>query len=159
MDNQQILDTIHYLFNRDWDEDLTDAQEDELETQAINLIKVYGWERTYSVFTQYLFQEVTTPEQAINVASILWLHPWLDQNIPDVYALLSYFYYRVNMDADRYDSQGILDSHCITLLPKAGYPNADLMKNPYYTAETDPRMLTYVDKWKKGENLFSTLTV
>ena len=52
------------------------------------------------------------------------------------------------MDTETYDDMDILDSLAITILPKAGYQNADLYKNPYYVPENDTKLLEAVESWR-----------
>ena len=42
----------------------------------------------------------------------------------------------------------ILDSLATTILPKAGYAEADLVLNPYYMPENDPKIQKEVDLLK-----------
>jgi len=52
---------------------------------------------------------------------------------------------------EKYDSPGILDSLAITILPKAGYKEADLMRNTRYIPESDPRIIAEADILKNED--------
>lgn len=60
-------------------------------------------------------------------------------------------YYRIDMNVQKYDDMDILDGIAITILPKAGFDNADLMKNPLYSPLLDDRMKSEVEKFKNSE--------
>ena len=55
------------------------------------------------------------------------------------------------MNPGKYDDLDILDGLAITILPKAGFSNADLMKNPYYSPLEDERLIAEVEKYKNSE--------
>lgn len=155
MSSQELSIGIEYLFNRPWDEDLTEAEEEVLEEKAEALVSEYGWDAVYRTFTDYLYSNCSKPEDAINAACCFWNYHWENRIVPTPYVLLSYFYYRINLDEQKYDSQGILDSLAIEILPKAGVSKADLVQNPYYSPVLDDELLQLVEQWKTGANLFA----
>ena len=59
-------------------------------------------------------------------------------------------YYRIDMNVEKYDDMDILDGIAITILPKAGYDNADLMKNPLYSPQLDERLISEVENFKNS---------
>ena len=156
MSEQNLKNIINYLFNRYWDEELTENEEDKIDEVAKSVISEYGWSRVYKALTDYLYQNCHTPEKAINAACNFWNCRWSDQIIPNPYTFLSFFYYKINLDETTYDQPGILDSLAITILPKAGIKKADLMNDPYYSPLLDPNLLSMVDKWRTGTNLFES---
>ena len=143
------IDTLHseieYLFNRCWDEDLSDEDQDELEKAADNLVIEYGWNAVYSAAVNYLHTICITPEAVINFASNYWTYGWQDNPIPDPHHFLGYFYFRLNYDTAKYDTVDILDSLSTTILPKAGFSEANLELHPQYMPENDPKIQTEVD--------------
>jgi len=57
----EIKKKIEYLFDRPWDEDLSDSQESELLAEADRLVNDAGWPETYSAAVRYLHEICTTP--------------------------------------------------------------------------------------------------
>lgn len=141
--------TINELFNRFWDEDLTEEQEDSIDDKATLLIKEFGWDAVFNEVLTYLTEKCNTPESSINAAHIFWQLGWYSNPIPQAYKFLSFFYYCIDFDTEKYDSGDILDSLTTTILPAQGYTAADLMKNPYYMPESDAEMISAVEQWKK----------
>ncbi len=154
MTDDKILETIHYLYDRYWDERLSEEEEDKLNEMAENLVEENGWDKVYKIYTAYLQEPQHTKEDLINAAIQFWNYFWYERKVPDTYGFLSYFYYRIDMQTSQYDATDVLDSLCTNMLPKAGFEAADLMKDPYYMPENDPKMLEYVERWKAGEILF-----
>ncbi len=107
--------------------------------------------------TCYLYNNVNTPEEAINAAHNFHSCRWVEQVVPNPYTFISFFYYKINLDETKYDDQGILDSLSITILPNAGVKQANLMENPNYSPLLDPTLLSTVDEWKSGKNLFDMI--
>jgi len=151
MTTYNINDKIKYLFDRPWDEDLSDSQESELLAEAERLVNNAGWPDTYSAAISYLHEACVTPEAAINFAHLFWDYGWYEKPISDPHRFLAYFYYRINLEVERYDSPGILDSLAITILPKAGYREADLMHNTQYVPERDPKIIAEVEALKSND--------
>lgn len=143
-----ISEKIDYLFNRYWDERLPEDEEAALEQVADDLVSENGWGPVYSEAVKYLHLKCPTPESVVNFAHLYWNYMWHEIPIPDPYAFLAYFYYRIDWQASKYDDMCILDSLAINMLPKAGFRNADLFINPRYTPETDPVMIKEVEKLK-----------
>lgn len=148
MDGKEIKKGIDYLFDRFWDEDLTDEEQERLEQDSKDLVARYSWKEIYSAALEYLHTECKTPESVINFASNYWTYGWQDYSIPDPYKFLAYFYFKINFETEKYDTMDILDSLATTILPKAGYAEADLVLNPYYMPENDPKIQKEVDLLK-----------
>ena len=55
----------------------------------------------------------------------------------------------MNFEASKYDGADILDSLAITLLPNAGYKEADLMLNPRYMPESDPKIIAAANAFRE----------
>lgn len=148
MDGKEIKKGIDYLFDRFWDEDLTDEEQEKLEQDSKDLVVKYGWKAVYSAATEYLHTKCKTPESAINFASNYWTYGWYDHPIPDPHKFLAYFYFRINSETEKFDPMDILDSLATTILSKAGYSEADLVLNPYYMPENDPKIQKEVNQLK-----------
>ena len=143
-----------YLFNRSYENDLselTDEQDEALLDRAHQQIIDFGWDKTFESWKQFLFTRCITPESVINFANLFWCHGGCEYIIPDPYNFLGYMYYRIGMDIAKYDEGDILDSIATTILPKAGFDDADLFKNPYYMPVNDKRLLAEVEKFKSKE--------
>lgn len=61
-----IDDETKYLFDRSYDVDLPEDENEALLDFAKNQIKKYGWESTFDSWKRYLFTQCTTPEAVIN---------------------------------------------------------------------------------------------
>ena len=81
MSEQNLKNIINYLFNRYWDEELTENEEDKIDEVAKSVISEYGWSRVYKALTDYLYQNCHTPEEAINAACNFWNCRWSNQII------------------------------------------------------------------------------
>ena len=151
MTNKDLANRIHYLFDRNWDEDLSDEALDQLQQDADDLVAKYGWDNVYPAAIEYLHTNCLTPEQAVNFACYYWTYGWYEHPIPDPHKFLGYFYYRTNFETGKYDSMDILDSLATTILPKAGFSEADLVLNTQYMPENDPKIKYEVDLLKASE--------
>ena len=146
----ELSQAIKYLFDRDCDADMTEEEEDVIQNTADNLVKEHGWNEVFSAAGEYLRQNCTSPESVINYAVLFWNYGWYANPIPEPYHFLAYFYYRINWQAEKYDDRDILDSLAISILPKAGYRDADLSVNPRYMPENDPILKKEVEKLQNG---------
>ena len=146
---KDLYKEINILFSRRWDDDLSEAQEDEYDDKAKALISDYGWDDVYKAFNIYLRDKCSTANQVMNAANIFWDLGWYENPIQNPYEFMSYFYYRINFDTEKYDPSDILDSLATTILPKNGVKEADLFENPYYMPEKDPKMIEAVHLLKQ----------
>jgi len=149
MIDQKLVKDTEYLFNRSYDEELTNAEEDALEEYAENVISEYDWRDTFSAWDQYLKTHCTTPESVINYANLFWWYGGQDHPIPEPHKFLGYFYYRINMETSKYDEMDILDSLSTTILKNAGFREADLVLNTQYMPENDPKIIAEVENYRK----------
>jgi hypothetical protein len=149
--SNKIYGKIEYLFDRDWDEDLSDEDQDKLEQAADDLVAEYGWDEVYENAVNYLHKKCTTPESVVNFASNYWTYGWYNNPIPNPHKFLAYFYYVIRYDTQKYDPMDILDSLATTILPKAGFPEANLALNTQYMPENDPKIKHEVDLLKSSE--------
>lgn len=146
-----IDNETQYLFNRLYDVDLPEEDDEALLERAHQQVIDYGWEKTFNSWKQYLFTKCLSPESVINFAHLFWCYDGCEYVIPDPYNFLGYMYYRINMNPTQYDVLDILDGIAITILPKAGYSDADLMKNPYYSPLSDEKIIAEVSKFKNAK--------
>ena len=144
---ETIAKKTEYLFNRSYDDDLSDEQEDALLDYVSEQINTYGWQDTFNSWLQYLYHNCTTAEGAMNFANLFWWFGGQDHIIPEPHKFIAYFYYRINYDTAKYDPSDVLDSIAITILPRAGFSEADLTINTGYMPENDPLIKVQVDEY------------
>ena len=149
MIEDKLQDTTAYLFNRSFDKELSDAEEEALLNQVNDLINTHGWKNVFTSWDNYLRTHCVTPESSINFANWFWFYGGQEWPIPNPHQFLAYFYYRINDDTKKYDEMDILDSLATTILPKSVYREADLYLNPYYMPKSDLKIRAEVEKLKK----------
>ena len=149
--NDRVLDVICFLFTRYWDEELTEEQEDDLYRQTSEAIHRYGWPKVYEASFKYLTEKCTTPESVVNFAHLYFEFDWYKKVIPSPHRFLAYFYFRVDCNPSKYDAIDIFDTLATSILPICGYQEADLMVDPRYTPELDPKIIAEIEEWKKSE--------
>jgi len=146
--NFELNKEIEYLYNRCWDEELSEDNQYNLEDYAEKVTKKYGWDKVYHAACNYFYTNCLGPESVINFAHLYWIYGWHEYSIANPYEFLGYFYFRIDMDTERYDEADILDSLATSILPKSGCKEADLYNNPNYLPETDPMLLEAVEMYK-----------
>ena len=145
----ELSGKIDVLFNRYWDEELSEDDQYQLEANAVNLVKTHGWSDVYRAACDYLHTNCKTPEAVINFAHLYWIYEWHKNPIPNPYEFLGYFYARIDLNTDKYDEMDILDSLSLDILPRSGNRKAMLYDNPQYLPETDPLLLYAVKVHRK----------
>lgn len=150
IDKDKLTKETEYLFNRDFNDELTEEESEALEDRAHNLIKTYGWPKVFEAWDNYLHEKCITPEAAVNFANLFWWYGGQDHPIPEPHKFLAYFYYVLDYQTQEYDSDNdILDSLSTHILSKAGYSEADLFLNPYYDPVQDPKIIAEVESLRK----------
>ena len=152
MNDTDLTKPIEHLFDRPWDEDLSEEEEDALDQAADALVSEYGWENVFPAAVAFLHTRCQTPEQAVNFACNYWNYGWYELPVPDPHRFLGYLYYLIGFDAVRNDPIDILDSLATAILPKAGFREADLFLNPRYMPETDPKIIRAVEEFRKEDS-------
>ena len=127
--------------------DYSNAELDELDNLAQTLITQYTWPVVYQEWSHYLYTKCPTDEDVVRFAHNYFDYGY-DKPIPDPLQFIAYFYYRVNV-LDNQDAFDIFDSLAIKVLPAAGL--VDLIEEPLYAAETDPRIQAEIENWKQKE--------
>ena len=151
MIDSKLTNKIDFLFDRPWDEDISEEMEERLGDEAKALLSEYGWNEVYPVIFAYLKEKCTTPEEAVNFAHLFWGYRLYEQPIANPHEFLGQFYYRIDQETSKYDPLDILDSLATTILPKAGFKEADLYLNTQYMPENDPKILAAIEEYKKSE--------
>ena len=149
MDNEKLKSETDFLFNRDWEEDLPDEEAEAVDDRAANLIALYGWQRVFEAWNDYLHTKCTTPEAVINFASLYWRYLGEQHPIPEPHKFLAYMLYKINCKMYDYENGDVIESLATNILPKAGYSEADLYLHPYYAVDQDPKILAEVEALRK----------
>lgn len=129
-------------FNEDTEEEL-----DYYETTAKTLIQKYGWRAIFKEWSNILFNECPTDQDVIWFAHNFYCY-YDELPVPNPLSFVAYFYYRVDVSKNQ-DAFDIFDSLAISILPREGL--LDLVEEPCYAAETDPRIIAEIEKWKAKE--------
>lgn len=145
----RLNEKIDDIFHRCWDEDLSEGDQYQLESDAENLVKEYGWGTVYCAVYEFLNTNCKTPEAIINFAHLYWIYEWHKHPIPNPYEFLGYFYARIDMNTEKYDEMDILDSLTLEILPRSGHQEVNLYDCPQYLPETDPLLLKAVEAHRK----------
>lgn len=151
-DNTTLMADIEQLFNHRWDDSLTDAENLRLKQLAASLVQDHGWDTVLKTLTEYLHTHCLTPKDVTNAAHLMWRYWWCDTStwqVPDPYGFLGYLYYRAGFLEASYEARCILDGLTTEILPAQGYQEANIYYHPYYAAETDPKMIAAVNRWKE----------
>lgn len=146
-DYKVLQSKIKHLFECDWDEDLTEEQEDSYDDEADAIINTYGWDIVFEAANSYLRNNCKDPENVINFAHLYWIYGWHNNDIPNPYNFLAYFYHILDFKTAEYDDMDILNSLATTILPRAGYSNADTYIYTDYMPESDERMIAEARKF------------
>ncbi|MBQ9372194.1 MAG: hypothetical protein IJU03_08385 [Thermoguttaceae bacterium] len=147
----RLSEILRFLFERNWEEELTEEQEDELRDQASAVVQEYGWQEVYAATFEFLIKNCTTPEAVVNFAHLYFEFSWNERAIPSPHRFLGYLYFRVDCNPLKYDGDVIFDSLAISILPICGFREADLMVNPCYSPDLDPKIKAEVEIWKKND--------
>ncbi len=139
-----------WLFNRQYDDNTTEEQDNKILELAEEQISAFGWDETFKSWKKYLFTECKTPESAINFANLFWWFAPDKYSVPEPYEFLAYFYYRIDFNVEKYDDMGILDSLATAILVKAGHKEADRMFNADYIPELDPGIIAEAQACKSS---------
>ncbi len=142
-----LKETSEYLLSLDPNYDYSNEELDHLDDLATELLSQYSWSDVYTEWSDYLYNRCPTDEDVIRFA-----HNFFDYSndnvVPDPLQFIAYLYYRVDVTKNR-DAFDIFDSLAITVLPNAGLLGPyDL---DYYAAESDPRILKEIEKWRIHE--------
>ena len=145
--NLDLKETSKLLLTLDPDFDYSNEELDQFEELAEELINQYGWSTVYKEWSRFLHEECPTDKDvvwfALNFSSFA-----PDIALPDPLQFIAYLYYRVDTTKNS-RAFDIFDSLAITVLPNAGLVN--MMEQPCYAAEADPRIQAEIANWKRVE--------
>ncbi len=146
--NIDLEKTTEYIFSLDWEKDFTDDELDNLNLLVENLIQKYGWPKVYETWCAYLHKKCNDDWSVVNFARHYWDYA-SERTIPDPVHFIAYLYYRVDTLSND-DAMQIFDSLATTILENAGLLN--MVEQPLYTAERDPRIQDEIKRIKAAEN-------
>lgn len=149
MTDKAIEDAVKQLFSHDSDAVRPTEEGNALRQQADSLVRTNGWDAVLQALIKYLHTCCRTPESITNAANWIWNYGWYEHPVPDPYGFLGYLYYRAGFLKASYDARCILDGLTTEILPAQGYQEANIYYHPYYAAETDPKMIAAVNRWKE----------
>ncbi len=135
-DTLDLQKTSEYILSQDATRDYTDEEIIELEETVNKLITQYTWPKVYETWIEYLHTKCKTDADVVNFAQNYFDYA-RDRHISDPIHFIAYLHYRVNT-LENDDAMQIFDSLAISVLENAGL--LDMMQNPLYTAERDPRI-------------------
>lgn len=152
----ELQNKTEFLFERDYlkellpdDDSVTEEMEEQYEQTADYLISKFGWDMVFSCWNNYLHTKCDSPEKVVNFAHLFWAYGGQEQLIPTPHNFLAFFYYRLNMEPQKYDAVDIMDSLSTTILTLSGFSEADITLNPNYVPECDPKIIAEVEKYKE----------
>ena len=148
MENEQLKLKTEYLFNRVWDEEISDEASEEYLDKANELIAEYGWPKVFEAWNNYLHEKCISPDSVVNFANLYWTYCGDLYSIPEPHKFLGYMLYKIDNNMHEYSNGDIIESLAVNILSKAGYKEADLFLNPYYSVNKDSKLLSAVDFWK-----------
>ena len=141
--------TSEYILSQDAMKDYSDEEILQLEATVEQLISEYSWPKVYEVWINYLHTKCKSDEAVINFAQNFFDYAH-ERHIPDPIHFIAYLYYRVDAHKNEL-AFDIFDSLAITILPNAGL--VDIVQNPGYAAEADPRIQAEIAVIKAQEDI------
>jgi hypothetical protein len=144
-----IEEYSNYLLNCHFTDDSFDPEDHEDHLKASwELFENYPWEDIYPVWMRRLHENCLTPTDVINFVNLYIYYDAANKKIPDPFDLISYLYYRVDMD-NYWDEAGeLFEGLAINILSKHGLLN--MMADPYYDPTKDERILSRIEALKNN---------
>ena len=150
MSNQSLREMIHDLFNRRWDEDLSDEKEESLQDMFNNAVENYGWEQVFETIDHYMRTTCLTSERIVNFANLFWGYTCANpRKVSEPYRFLGYLYYRVNSKPWDYDCAEVYEGLVFNMLSGENDYNHNPFTNYDYIPEKDPEIMAEVEKLRK----------
>ena len=72
MSDQALKEVIYSLFNRRWDDDLSDEEEERFQNLYDSTVEKYGWEQVFDVIDQYMRDSCLTSQTIVNFVNLFW---------------------------------------------------------------------------------------
>ena len=153
MSKQSLREVIDYLFNRRWDEELSDEKEERLHDMFDNMVADYGWEQVFEAMDIYMRTICLTGESTVNFANLFWEYTCVNpRKIPEPYRFLGYLYYRVDSKPWDYDCAEVYEGLVFNMLSGEDEYNHNPYTNYDYVPEKDPDIIAEVEKLRKAEH-------
>lgn len=151
MINNELLEVVDFLFDRQWDANIDDDEEDErLQTIYDNTVARYGWENTFESIDNYMRTKCLDGESVFNFVSLFFSYNCCEiRKIKDPYRFLGYIYYRMDLNPWKYDAVDLLDGIVKDLLSSPDDKSHDPFWNPDYIPEKDPEIIAEVERLRK----------
>ena len=145
-----IYEQVRYLFNRRWDEELTDEQDEKLQNEYDILINEYSWKVVFDSIDNYMRSECIDGESVCNFAHLYWGYNCYEpKKIESHYRFLGYIYYRMDLNPWKYDAVDLLDGIVNDLLSTPDDKSHNPFWNPDYIPEKDPEIIAEVERLRK----------
>ncbi|ORX86956.1 hypothetical protein BCR32DRAFT_324677 [Anaeromyces robustus] len=150
MSNQALKEVIDSLFNRRWDDELSDEEEEKFQNLYDSTVEKYGWEQMFSAIDQYMRGSCLTSDTTINFANLFWNYNCeISRKIPNPYRFLGYLYYRVNSEPWKYDCTETYEGLVYKLLSGKDNYTHNPFTNYDYIPEKDPFLIAEIEKLRK----------
>lgn len=136
---KSIEEYTNYLFNCSFSDDSFDPEDHEDHLKASwELFEHYTWEDIYPLWMKHLHENCSTPEDVINFVNLYIYYEADGFPIDDPIGLISYIYYKVDMDKYWDEAGELFEGFAINILSKHGLVN--MINDPYYTPLKDERI-------------------
>ncbi|MBQ7266490.1 MAG: hypothetical protein IJS61_10415 [Firmicutes bacterium] len=150
MSNQDLKKLVDALFNRRWDDNISDEEDERFQNLYESTVKKYGWEQVFDAIDKYMRISCLTSDSTINFANLFWGYNCeIPRKISNPYRFLGYLYYRVNSKPWEYDCAEVYEGLVYNLLSGEN----DFTHNPFtnydYKPEEDPEMVAEIERLKK----------
>lgn len=153
MSTQSLKEVIDYLFNRRWDEELSDENEESLQEMFDHAIENYGWKQVFEAIDIYMRTTCITSDSTVNFANLFWGYTCANpRKIPEPYRFLGYLYYRVNSKPWEYDCAEVYEGLVFNMLSGEDDYSHNPFTNYDYIPEKDPDIMAEVEKLRTVES-------
>lgn len=147
--DKNVIDKIKFYFS--WqteDESIPDEVSEKYMHDMGEIIKENGWKNVYPVMKQILREDCKDVNEIINWCNLFWCYAACDNlPIPEPYKLVAYLYFKVDI-AEYPDAFTVLDSIALNAL------NIDLINEPNYAANADPKIVKLISEFKENKIKF-----
>ena len=147
MSDRNLKETTEHLFDRRWDEDLSDEEEEGLQDMFDDAIEKYGWEQVFDAIDQYMRTSCLTSESTVNFANLFWGYTCVNfRKISEPYRFLGYLYYMVGSEPWKYDCAEVYEGLVYKMLSGEDEYANNPFTNLDYIPEKDPCIIAEIEK-------------
>ena len=148
--NEKIYSETEFLFNCNFQDDAFDPEDHEEHLErAESLLQNHPKNQVRDCWLSWLYDRCEAPKDVINFCNLFVYYGGSDLYIPDPYKLAGYLYYRVDMDMYWDEASTVFESIIIPVFERQSLVN--LMKDPCYRPDQDPKILAAARRWKAGQ--------